>query len=92
MLIYLIIPWIVLAMVVGVAASGRGRKGFGWTVLACLISPIVAGIFLMVIDDRSPHARQPVPATHVDCPECGERILRDARVCRYCGATVQQAY
>lgn len=89
MLIYIIIPWILLAMVVGVAASGRGRKGFGWTVLACLISPVAAGIFLMVIDDRSPHARQPIPATHVDCPACGERILRDARVCRYCGGTVQ---
>lgn len=87
----LIFFWIALAIAVGVLATGRGRKGFGWTVLACLISPPLAGLFLMVIADRSPHASQPVPATHIDCPHCGKRILREARVCRHCGGAVTDA-
>lgn len=91
MLIFIIFLWIALALVVGVMASGRGRKGFGWTILACLISPMLAGIFLLVIADLSPHARQAVPATHIDCPTCGKRILREARVCRHCGSVVTQA-
>ncbi|WMD21538.1 hypothetical protein RAS12_03965 [Achromobacter seleniivolatilans] len=86
-----ILVWIVLALVVGVMASGRGRKGFGWTILACLISPPLAGIFLMVIADRSPHARQPILPTHIECPKCGGRVLRDARVCRHCGGEVTAA-
>lgn len=88
MLISLILLWIALSLGVGLLAARRGRKAFGWTMLACLISPVVAGIFLMTIDDRSPRARQPVVATHIDCPGCGQRILRDARVCRHCGGTV----
>ncbi|MEN4917883.1 hypothetical protein ABE485_04375 [Achromobacter spanius] len=91
MLIFFIFLWIALAIAVGAVAARRGRKRFGWTILACLISPVVAGIFLMTIADRSPHARQPVPATHIDCPLCGGRILREARVCRHCGGDVTGA-
>jgi len=83
-----ILFWIVLALVVGVLAVGRGRKGFGWTILACLISPPLAAAFLFAIADRSPHAREPVPPTHLVCLHCDGRILRDARVCRHCGADV----
>ncbi|EHK67612.1 hypothetical protein [Achromobacter arsenitoxydans] len=91
MLISIIFLWVALAIVVGAMAARRGRKRFGWTILACLISPVIAGLFLMSIADRSPHARQPVLATHVDCPLCGKRILREARVCRHCGGDVTQA-
>lgn len=90
-MLILIFLWITLAMVVGVLAKGRGRKGIGWTVLACLISPPVAGIFLLAIADLSPHASQPPPVTHIDCPRCGKRILREARVCQHCGADVTDA-
>ncbi|MNT29740.1 hypothetical protein D3C86_867190 [compost metagenome] len=87
-MLIIIFLWIALAMVVGVLASGRGRKGFGWTILACLISPPLAAIFLLTIADLSPHAERPVLATHIECPECEGRILREARVCMHCGATI----
>ena len=84
----LILLWIVLALVVGGLAAGRGRKRIGWTILACLISPPLAGAFLFAIADRSAHAREPVLPTHTECPHCAGRILREARVCRHCGAAV----
>ncbi|MGV2866528.1 hypothetical protein [Achromobacter sp. ESBL13] len=84
----LILLWVVLAVVVGVMAAGRGRRGIGWTVLAVLISPPLAGAFLLTLPDRSPRARVPVAPTHIDCPRCSGRILRDARVCRHCGGSV----
>lgn len=90
-MLFILFLWIALAIVVGVMAKGRGRNGFGWTVLAVLISPPVAGVFLMSIANRSPHASQPIPASHIDCPLCGGRILREARVCRHCGGDVTQA-
>lgn len=88
MLIYLILVWVALSIAVGFLAAGRGRNAVGWTILACLISPVVAGIFLRAIDDRSARAGQPVLVAHIDCPGCGKRILRDARVCRHCDGMV----
>jgi hypothetical protein len=41
------IAWIVVAIIVGVVANSRGRSGFGWFVLAVVISPVIA--FLLVI-------------------------------------------
>ncbi len=89
-MLLIIFLWIVLAIVVGFMAKGRGRNGFGWTMLACLISAPVAGIFLTTITKRSPPGGQPLPASHIDCPLCGGRILREARVCRHCGGDVTE--
>lgn len=90
-MLLIIFLWIALAIVVGFMARKRGRHGFGWTVLACLISPPVAGIFLNRISNRSPLADQPLLSTHIECLHCGQRILREARVCRHCGGDVTEA-
>lgn len=77
--------WLVFSIVVGVMASGRGRSGFGWFILACLISPLVAGVFLLLMTNKAAERGRPHPSTHVKCPDCKELILKDARVCRFCG-------
>jgi hypothetical protein len=41
--------WIVLAIIVGVAANTRGRNGFGWFLLAVVISPLFAGLLLLAL-------------------------------------------
>jgi hypothetical protein len=38
-----------LAIVIGVAASYRGRSGFGWFLLSLVISPILTGLLLFVM-------------------------------------------
>jgi hypothetical protein len=43
---YLIV-WILLSVVVGVGANTRGRNGFGWFLLSLVISPLLAGLFLL---------------------------------------------
>ena len=90
-MLFIIFLWIALAIVVGFLARNRGRNGFGWALLACLISPPVAGIFLKRIPNWSPLASQPLLSSHIDCLRCGNRILREARVCRHCGGDVTQA-
>lgn len=77
--------WLVFSIVVGVMASGRGRSGFGWFILACLISPLVASVFLLLVTNKAAERGRPHPSTHVKCPDCKELILKDARVCRFCG-------
>jgi len=89
-MLLIIFLWIALAIMVGFMAKNRGRNGIGWALLAGLISAPVAAIFLKRIPNRSPLASQPLLSTHIDCLHCGERILREARVCRHCGGDVTE--
>jgi len=84
-MIAIIFFWFLFAIAVGMIASSRGRSGFGWFILACLISPLLAGIILLVSANLRSQAPRPTPFTHVKCPDCRELILKDARVCRHCG-------
>jgi uncharacterized membrane protein YhdT len=47
-----VVAWIIFAIVVAVAAISRGRNGFGWFVLACLISPLLAYLLLVAMPVR----------------------------------------
>ena len=47
-----IIIWLVLAIVIGVAAARRGRSGLAWLFLSLILSPLVAAILLALLPDR----------------------------------------
>jgi predicted permease len=49
----LLIFWIGFSLVVAVAANTRGRNGLGWFLLALIISPLLAGLFVLAL----PHKR-----------------------------------
>jgi uncharacterized membrane protein len=59
-MVFILIPlWIVLCVIVGIAARGRGQGAFGWFFLSLFISPLIAAIFLLLfqrdtsgVDDR----------------------------------------
>lgn len=40
---------IMFSIIIGIWANKRGRTGFGWGVLALLISPFFAGIILLIL-------------------------------------------
>jgi hypothetical protein len=44
--------WLGFAIVVAVAADSRGRNAFGWTILALVISPLLAGLLLLAMRRR----------------------------------------
>jgi len=89
----LILLWPLLALAVGIWASNKGRSGFGWFLLAILISPLLAAIFLAVSADLSRQAEaRPTKATHVKCPDCAELILKEAKVCKHCGCRLAPQY
>jgi hypothetical protein len=75
--------WFFFAVICGIAAARSGRSGFGYFLLACLISPLLCFLLLVVLG--RPRADAPSPDTHVKCPDCRELVLRDARVCKHCG-------
>jgi len=59
MLLLAILVWGLLAIIVGIEANVRGRSAVGWSVLALLISPFIAGGILLLstwhtsVDDQS---------------------------------------
>lgn len=86
--------WLGLSIAVGFLASKYGRTGFGWFILACFISPLLAGIFLLIAGDtkakglRDEIGRPITPQTHVHCPDCRELVRKDARKCKHCQAAL----
>ncbi|SNS35406.1 hypothetical protein SAMN05216374_0947 [Tardiphaga sp. OK246] len=41
--------WLVFAVLVGVAASARGRSGLGWFILSVILSPLLGLLFVLVL-------------------------------------------
>jgi hypothetical protein len=44
-----VVIWLVLALIVGIAANTRGRNAVGWTLLAAVISPLIAGLLVLAL-------------------------------------------
>jgi hypothetical protein len=84
--------WFVLAVAVGILANSRGRSGFGWFLLAVLLTPLLGFILVLASKDlsKAEAAAVGVPggATHVRCPACAEWVLPEAAVCKHCGGAL----
>ena len=80
------IIWLVFAVICGIGASQNGRSGFGYFVLAILVSPLICGFLLLALGKtKQADDGAPTPETHVRCPDCRELVLKDARKCKHCG-------
>jgi hypothetical protein len=81
--------WLLFAVAVGFLASNRGRSGFGWFLIAALLSPLIGAVFLLLTKDLAQASTGtpsgPTDATHVKCPACAEWVLPEATVCKHCG-------
>ncbi|MCB1909966.1 MAG: hypothetical protein KDH15_21605 [Rhodocyclaceae bacterium] len=78
-----LVLWIGFAILTAMAASSRGRSGFGWFVLGLLFG-IFALLAVLVLPRRNGDSDAPTPDTHVRCPDCQELVLKEARVCKHC--------
>lgn len=85
----LVLLWVGLSIAVGLLAARRGRGMGAWIALSVALSPLLAGLLLLIIGPAQDHPdAAPTPETHVRCPDCRELVRRDARKCKHCGITL----
>lgn len=74
-----VLGWIVLSIAVGAVAARKDRSGFGWFLLAIVISPLIAIVFLIAAGEGNV----------TRCPLCAERVKAKAQICPHCHSELQ---
>ena len=69
---FLILPF-VMAVIVGIIASSKGRSGFGWAVYGFFLG-FIALVHILVTSG----------ANLKRCPDCLSKIPAEAHVCAHC--------
>lgn len=72
------IAWLVLCALVATIAERKGRKGAGYLVLSIFLSPLVGGIIVLCVSDK----------TKKECPYCKKTVDINATVCPYCNQKI----
>lgn len=70
----ILVLWFILSLVIGAAANSKGRNPAGWFLLSILLSPLLAGLFLLAMGQSTKQ-----------CEHCGARIQSEMRICNFCG-------
>jgi hypothetical protein len=48
--------WFGFAAAVGILAKSKGQSGLAWFLIACVISPVLAGVLVLVMPDAKKEA------------------------------------
>lgn len=83
------ILWLGLSVAVSILARQRGRSRWLWLILAMVLSPVVAGLVLLMKADLAEKdfvetVSQDLELTHVRCPHCAEYVRPEANECKFC--------
>jgi uncharacterized membrane protein YhdT len=80
-----LITWVIFALVIGSFASSKGRDSGRWFVISILLSPIIAGLLVLISKDISEQEALR-DGLLKKCLYCAEPVKKEATKCKHCGA------
>ncbi len=81
------ILWLFLSIVAGIIAGNKGRSGFGFFLLAALLSPLIGIIAALIASENrdAVEEKQVNSGINKKCPFCAELVKAEAKICKHCG-------
>ena len=81
------ILWLFLSIVAGLIADNKGRSGFGFFLLAALLTLLIGIIAALIAnEDRDAvEEKQINSGFSKKCPFCAELVKAKAKICKHCG-------
>jgi hypothetical protein len=73
-----------LGLIPGMIASGKGRNGFGWWLFGTLLFVIALPASLLVSVAPSAFRQKKLDEGRVPCHQCAEYVMKAAKVCPFC--------
>ena len=86
----IITTWIILSILCGVYASGKGKSGFGYFLLSVLLSPLIGFIAALISKEDTAKIEKKEMSLGVKrkCPFCAELVKSEAIVCKHCSKDI----
>jgi len=87
------IGWVGLSFGIGRLAEARGRSFLGYFLGSLLLSPVLAGLLVIILSEPTSHSMSVPSNTEVKvrCTSCGDLADEDHDFCPHCGASMRVA-
>lgn len=85
-MIYVMIWCLVWGCLCALIGKDKNREPFAWFIVGAILG-FIGLLIVLFVDDKSKVFR--LLHRRVRCRECGESIAKQAKVCRFCNASVK---